>query len=104
QLEALYKKHRVYGRRPRLVVEEFVDGKTCSIAAFSDVSGQVHFCEGIVTLVNARDIGVNDNYIYSRSLPGDFSEDLGQRLFETAAKGVQALGMASTPAHVELVY
>jgi biotin carboxylase len=103
-IAALYEKHRVYGRRPRLIIEEFVEGKACSIAAFVDSSGQPHFCEGIVSLVNAQDLNIADNYIYGRFLPGEFDKGLKKRLFDTARKGIAALQMSSTPAHVELIY
>lgn len=104
KIAGLYRKNKVYGRRPRLIIEEYVEGKTCSIAAFVDKSGTPHFCDGIVSLVNAQDIGVEDNYIYGRFLPAEFDEDLKSRLFEAASKGIAALGMTSTPAHVELIY
>lgn len=100
----LYRKNKVYGRPPRLIVEEYVEGKTCSIAAFVDEKSMAHFCDGIVSLTNAQDIGADDNYIYGRFLPAEFDKDLRARLFETARKGIAALDMTSTPAHVELIY
>jgi biotin carboxylase len=104
EVSALYKRYKVYGREPRLVIEEFVRGKTCSIAAFVDKDGQPHFCEGIVSLVNAQDLNIADNYIYGRFLPGIFDEQLRSRLFEVARQGIKALEMTSTPAHVEIIY
>jgi hypothetical protein len=100
----LYQKYNVYDRQPQLILEEYVEGKTCSIAAFVDKAGKPHFCEGLVSLTNAQDINIDDNYIYGRFLPGYFDENLQKKLFETASKGITALGMSSTPAHVELVY
>jgi hypothetical protein len=100
----LYHRYKIYSRRPRLIIEEFVEGKACSIAAFVDSSGQPHFCEGIVSLVNAQDLNIADNYIYGRFLPGEFDKGLEKRLFDTARKGIAALQMSSTPAHVELIY
>lgn len=104
KIAELYKKHKVYGRDPQLIVEEYMEGKTCSIAAFVDKNGTAHFCDGIVSLTNAQDIGADDNYIYGRFLPAQFNKDLELRLFETARKGIAALKMSSTPAHVELIY
>lgn len=104
KLQELYQKYRVYGRQPQLIIEEYIEGRICSIAAFIDKDGVPHFCDGIVSLTNAQDIKVNDNFIYRRTLPGDFDDNLREKLFEVAAKGIKALQMASTPAHVEIVY
>lgn len=104
KLQELYRKYRVYDRQPQLIIEEYVEGKTCSIAAFVDKDGQPHFCDGIVSLMNAQDIGIDDNFIYRRTLPGDFDEKLRRKFFEVAQKGIKALQMASVPAHVEIIY
>jgi biotin carboxylase len=104
KLQELYQRYRVYGRRPQLIIEEYIEGRICSIAAFVDKEGEPHFCDGMVSLANAQDINVNDNFIYRRTLPGDFDDKLSEKLFEVAAKGIKALQMASTPAHVEIVY
>lgn len=100
----LYKKFRIYNRQPKLIVEEYIEGKTCSIAAFVDKNGEPHFCDGIVSLINAQDINVDDNYIYGRLLPAKFDKNLEAQLFETTRKGIAALNMTTTPAHVELIY
>lgn len=100
----LYEKHRVYDHQPLLIAEQYVKGGTCSIAAFVDSRGQPQFCDGIVSLTNAQDIGIDDNYVYRRQLPAQFDKDLRARLFEAARKGISALDMSSTPAHVELIH
>lgn len=100
----LYRQYNIHGRQPQLIVEEFITGKTCSIAAFVDANGVPHFCDGVVELTNAQDKNIDDNYIYSRRLPGDFSPELQADLFAVARKGIAALGMRSVPAHVELIY
>lgn len=100
----LYEKYRIYNSQPKLIVEEYIKGKTCSIAAFIDKRGESHFCDGIVSLINAQDINVDDNYIYGRLLPAEFDKKLEAQLFKTAHEGITALEMTSTPAHVELIY
>lgn len=104
QINDLYRKHHIYGRKPGLVIEEFITGKLCSVAAFVDHNGTPHFCEGIASLVNAQDKEVDDNYLYARHLPAHFDTELEQEIFRVAAEGIEALGMTSTPAHVELIY
>ena len=100
----LYEKYKIYDREPQLIIEEYITGNTCSVAAFVDNMGVPHFCDGIVSLENASDIGVDDNYIYARHLPADFNDELSAQIFDVATKGIKALDMRSTPAHVELIY
>src|SRR5690606_3476259 len=71
--------------------------------AFADHEGVPHFCDGIVSLKNAQDIGVDDNYIYSRTLPAQLSDELAKEMYTVADKGIRALKMKSVPAHVELM-
>src|SRR5581483_5254029 len=62
KINHLYKKHKVYERQPRFILEQYIKGKSCSIAAFVDRTGKPYFCEGIAALTNAQDLGINDNY------------------------------------------
>lgn len=99
----LYKKYNI-SQEPQLILEQYIVGKTCSIAAFVDDRGKPHFCDDIVELKNAQDIGVNDNYLYKRLLPATLPASQKEQLFAVAQKGIAALGMRSTAAHVELIY
>lgn len=100
----LYKKYAIHDRQPELIVEEFIKGRSCSIAAFVDNAGVPHFCKGIVGITTASEHGANDNYLYSRMLPLKLEHALLKKLFDVAKKGIIALDMRSTPAHVELMY
>jgi S-sulfo-L-cysteine synthase (3-phospho-L-serine-dependent) len=104
RVDELYKQYNIYDRKPQLIVEQYITGKACSIAAFVDAEGVAHFCEGVVELTTAQDIGIEDNYLYNRRLPADFTGELTERIFDVATKGIKALEMRSTPAHVELIY
>jgi biotin carboxylase len=99
----LYEKYKIYERTPQLIIEEFIIGEQFSIAAFVDSDGTPHFCDGIVSLKNAQDIDVDDNYLYSRTLPANLPEELMKEMFDVAEKGVRALKMTSVPAHIELM-
>lgn len=103
-IDELYKKYGVKDRPPQLIVEQFISGKLCSIAAFIDHTGTPHFCEGIVALTTANEHGADDNYLYARTLPLEVSEDMRSKLFAAATSGIRALNMRSTAAHVELIY
>jgi biotin carboxylase len=100
----MYKKYLIHGRKPQLILEEFIQGKMCSIAAFVDDQGNPHFCEGIVGLTTAQECGIDDNYIFERLLPITFEDIFRTRLLDVATKGIKSLEMRSVPAHVELMY
>lgn len=100
----LYQKYHIYDRSPQLIIEDFITGQQCSIAAFVDETGTPHFCDGIVGLKNAQDIGRDDNFLYSRTLPLELPTALTEQLFDVARQGIEALKMTSVPAHVELMY
>lgn len=101
----LYAKYNVYDRTPQIIVEEYIIGKSCSIAAMVDQHGEAHFCAGIVGLTTAHDIGIDDSYIYERALPAiSDDQNLRHKLFSVAKQGVKALGLTSSAAHIELIY
>lgn len=100
----LYEKYNIRDRTPQLIIEEFLHGKSCSIAAFVDHTGEPHFCEGIVGLTTAAEHGADDTYLYCRTVPLEVNDQLRQSMFAAARAGIKALGMRSVPAHVELMY
>lgn len=104
QIDDTYKKFNVTDREPRLILERFVKGHLCSVAAFIDEQGTPHFCEGIAELVAAQEIGFDDNFLYARKLQNNFDPDLKRRILEVARDGVIALSMHSSPAHIEIIY
>ncbi len=103
-IDKLYEKYHIYEREAHLIIEEFIEGKQCSIAAFVDENGTPHFCNGVVALTNAQDIHVDDNFLYKRELPAALDPDLEKEMFRVAEAGVKALKMRSVPAHIELMY
>ncbi|MEJ0072532.1 MAG: ATP-grasp domain-containing protein [Candidatus Saccharibacteria bacterium] len=104
QLHGLYKQYRVYGRAPRLIIEQFMEGQLYSVAAFAGSDGQATICPGVAALTNAAQAGFDDNFLYRRALPAHIDEQLQDRLFEAARRGMAALKLRSSPAHVELIH
>ncbi len=103
-IAGLYEKYHIYGREPQLILEEFITGQLCSVAAIVDQAGKPHFCDGIVGLTTANDIGIQDSYLYERLLPATYEKSLEQQIFSVAEAGIAALGLQSSPAHVELIH
>lgn len=103
RITGLYRQLNIHDRQPQLIVEEFMAGDLYSIAAFVDEVGEPHFCDGVVSLQTAQSIGYDDSFLYSRRLPAELPQPQRRAVFDAAKKGIAALGMTSTPAHVELV-
>ena len=66
-IEGLYEKYRVYGRKPKLIIEQFMEGDLYSVAAFVDKNGNSIICPGIAALTNASESGFDDNFLYRRA-------------------------------------
>ncbi len=90
-------------RTPKLIVEEFLDGSIHSVDAFVDSNGQPNVLHEIVDYKTGYDIGYDDNFHYSRLLPTKMTKADQEALRHCAEVGIRALGMKSSPAHVEII-
>lgn len=88
---------------PKLLIEEFLDGPVYSVDAFVDADGTPHVMEQIVDYQTGYDAGYDDNFHYSRILPSKLSADKQAKLRHCAELGCRALGMTSSPAHIEII-
>jgi biotin carboxylase len=103
QIDSIYRKYAP-NRDPKMLVEEFIEGKIYSVDAFIDEEGSVSVLDQIVDYQTGHDIGYNDNFHYSRLLPSELSPEKIQALRHTAKIGCESLGMKSSPAHIEIIY
>lgn len=103
QIGYMHTKLHITAREPGIIVEQFITGKMCSVAAFIDHNADIHFCEGITELTTAKDIGYDDSFLYARKLTEQL-KDMQDTIFAVATAGIRALGMRSSPAHVEIIY
>lgn len=101
-LQTIYKKYAP-NRTPKLLIEEFLEGSIHSVDAFVDNAGEPHVLEQVVDYQTGYDIGYDDNFHYSRLLPSQLNEAEQTALRHCAAVGIRALGMKSSPAHVEVI-
>ena len=101
-LSGIYKKYAP-GRTPKLIIEEFLEGSIHSVDAFVDSQGVPHVLDQVVDYQTGYDIGYDDNFHYSRILPSKLSLEDQQALRHCAEVGIVALGMKSSPAHVEII-
>lgn len=88
---------------PEVIVEEFLDGTMHTVAGFADSEGAPHLIPDIVDIQTGRDRGSNENYLYSRMLPSTLDADTQSAVLEVAKKGIRALDMKNSAAHVEII-
>lgn len=101
-LDSTYKKYAP-NNTPKLLVEEFLEGSVHSVDAFVDANGQPHVLENVVDYQTGYDIGFDDNFHYSRLLPSQLTPEITRALRHCATVGCRALGMTSSPAHIEII-
>lgn len=102
QIDAIYAKYAPH-RKPRMIIEEFLQGPVHSVDAFTGNDGVPHILNHIVDYQTGYDIGYNDNFHYSRILPSKLSQQ-DQAAFKRCAElGVKALGMRNSAAHIEII-
>ncbi|HMQ96456.1 MAG TPA: ATP-grasp domain-containing protein, partial [Candidatus Saccharibacteria bacterium] len=103
QITSVYAKYAP-GQTPKLLIEEFMEGPIFSVDAFVDANGVPHVLENVVDYQTGYDIGHNDNFHYSRLLPSQLPADKIKAIRQIATTGCRALGMTSSPAHIEIIY
>ncbi len=101
-MPAIYAKYAP-NATPKLLVEEFMSGSIHSVDAFVDANGSVHTLDAVVDYKTGYDVGYDDNFHYSRSLPSKLTPDQQSALRQVAELGCQALGITSSPAHIEII-
>lgn len=102
QINAIYKRYAPH-RQPQLLIEEFMEGPIYSVDAFVDDTGKPQVLQQVVDYQTGYDIGYDDNFHYSRRLPSALSQTEIEDIRLVAAQGCEALGMTSSPAHVEII-
>ena len=101
-LNGVYKKYAP-NKTPALLVEEFLEGSIHSVDAFVDRNGKAQILPHIVDYQTGYDIGFNDNFHYSRILPSKLNDADQQSLIHCANTAINALGITSSAAHVEII-
>lgn len=98
----VYKKYAP-NKKPKLIVEEFLNGPIFSVDAFVDETGDPFVLDQVVDYQTGHDIGYDDNFHYSRIVPSKLNKKQIESIRKTASLGCKALGMKSSPAHIEII-
>jgi biotin carboxylase len=102
QIDDIYHRYAPH-RKPKVIVEEFMEGSIHSVDAFVDSSGGVHVLDCIVDYQTGYDIGHDDNFHYSRILPSSLPTSTQDKVKKVAKLGCNALGICSSPVHIEVI-
>ena len=97
----VYKKWKIKPE-PLVLAEEMMIGKMYSMDACIDSKQKIYFTP-IVDLITARDIGIDDFHHYARILPSDLNNNDIKKARSIAKKGIIALGLKNSVAHIELI-
>lgn len=93
----------VNGRgEPRVLVEQFLEGKLYSIECFVNSRGKIYFTP-MVEVKTGYDIGYDDFFGYQQITPTVLSDNTIDEAHKIATSAIKALALRSSTAHVELL-
>jgi biotin carboxylase len=87
---------------PTILVEEIIDGDLYSTEAFVDDIGNVVFCPFIKYTTSGQK-GFDDFFSYEQTTPATISKESAQGAKSVAIKGLNAIGLRNSIAHIELI-
>lgn len=87
---------------PTILIEEIIDGDQYSVEAFVDEIGNVSFCPFIKYTTSSQK-GFDDFFSYEQTTPATISSSSAQKAKAVAIKGLNALGLRNSIAHIELI-
>jgi hypothetical protein len=100
-INKVYKKWKIKSK-PLILAEEMMIGKVYSVDVCIDSKQKIYFTP-VVGLTTARDVGIDDFHHYARILPSDLKDSDIKKAYLVAKKGVRALGLRNSVAHIELM-
>ena len=100
-ISKVYKKWKIKPE-PLILAEEMMIGKMYSVDVCIDNKQKIYLTP-VVGLTTARDVGIDDFHHYARILPSDLKANDIKKAYLVARKGVRALGLKNSVAHIELI-
>lgn len=100
-LSAIYEKEE-RTEPPEVIVEEFMVGDFYSIDSYVRKRDEIDHCPPI-RYIPADTLGIDDFFLYKRSVPTELSERDAAEAYEAATKAIRAVGLTHSAAHIELV-
>lgn len=87
---------------PRILIEQYYEGPLYSVDIYVDASGNT-YPTPICHITTGQDRGREDFYGYIQRTPVNLPKRKQDKAIDIAIKGVHALGLRNTTAHVELL-
>jgi biotin carboxylase len=87
---------------PTILIEEIINGDQYSVEAFVDDIGNVSFCPFIKYTTSGQK-GFDDFFSYEQTTPATISRESAQKAKAVAIKGLNAIGLRNSIAHIELI-
>jgi len=100
-LKKSYKEMKGRGE-PQILIEEIIDGDLYSVEAFVNDIGNVSFCP-FVKYKTSGQKGFDDFFSYEQTTPATISKESAQQARSISIKGINALGLRNSIAHIELI-
>ncbi|MES2971218.1 MAG: ATP-grasp domain-containing protein [Patescibacteria group bacterium] len=88
--------------KPKVLVEEFMDGVMYSIDAYVNARGYVYHCPPVHVKTGAT-IGFDDFFGYMRMTPVQLKDYKIERAEQAVTRAIHALGLRNVSCHVELM-
>lgn len=101
KMKTVYKNMKGRGM-PGILIEEIINGDMYSIDAFVDDIGNVSFCP-FVKYITSNQKGFDDFFSYEQSVPATISKESAHEGKKVATKGIHALGLRNSSAHIEMI-
>lgn len=103
-MNALNKRYKERGRddKPKILVEEFMEGSMYSIDAYVTTRGIVYHCPPVFVKTGAN-IGFDDFFGYMRMLPVQLKEHRIEQAEQAVTRAIHALGLRNVTCHAELM-
>ncbi|MDQ3093968.1 MAG: ATP-grasp domain-containing protein [bacterium] len=101
EIDKVYQREHGVGDKS-ILIEEFIEGDMYSVDAFVMADGKTMHFMPLVRVVTANDVGLEGFYGYQRILPVELNATERTLAEECASKAMQAVGLKSSAAHVEL--
>lgn len=101
KIKKVYEKNEGRGKTS-VLIEEIIQGTQYSVDVYVGKTGNLYFCP-FMKYKMAREMGYDDFFAYEQFTPATFSKNSLASAKEICRKGIEALGLRSTSAHIEII-
>ncbi len=100
-IDIIYKQEERYDS-PEVIIEEYLEGDFYSIDAYCLSKNEIYCCPP-VSYIPAKQIGIDDFFLFKRSMPTSLSRSQIAAANKVCQLATKAVGLEYASAHIELV-